>query len=69
MQIILKNLKIWHLNLIPKAQESTGSQIFALFFLKTKVQSKAAGGYHTTNGNHKLIKLSNNVIKKQKIDS
>lgn len=56
MQIIKK---IWHLNLIPKAQENTGSQIFALLFLKTKGQSKAAGGHHT-NGNHKLISLSNN---------
>lgn len=42
--------------------------LLSLFFLKTKGQSKPAGGYHT-NGNHKLIKLSNNVIKKQKIDS
>lgn len=50
--------KIWHLNLIPKAQENRVSQIFALLFLKTKGQSKAAGGHHT-NDNHESIKLSN----------
>lgn len=61
MQIIKKT---WHLNLIPKAQENIGSQIFVLLL---KQKSKAAGGHHT-NDNHKLIRLSNTVIKKQEID-